>query len=420
MKVSVIIPVYNCEKYVGECIESVQNQTLGDIEIICVNDASTDTSSKILEQYARNDKRIRIVNNQENGGLSFARNRGMKYAKGEYIYFLDSDDTIVSSALEELYERAHRLNTDIIFFDSEMSIVDVKIAGDKRLFCSRIDYGKDKVYNGIEIANKMQSANDYRVPVWLQFWKRRFIEEKQLYFFDRLIYEDELFTYMALMQAERVACIKKTYHMYRRHEDTITMRKIKPINIKSMLIIIQEISAYWYANLDKGINSISYKIICGLEWQINEFLKKMTETVDELQQLWEVDSIYSHYLNIIYKPEDNIGQSENVQIQSSWMFTERDLIYMARASKLYIYGAGSVAARYICYLKEIGILFDGVIVSNKEDNPVQIENIKVFGIDEISKHDNNVVLIGVGKRYMPEVVNMLNEHGLMNYIIAGK
>ena len=101
--VSVIIPVYNLEKYLKQCLESVVSQTLKDIEILCVNDGSTDSSLEILEEYASRDTRIRIIN-QENHGAGNARNTGLNIAAGEYLYFLDGDDYIENKTLELLVE----------------------------------------------------------------------------------------------------------------------------------------------------------------------------------------------------------------------------------------------------------------------------------------------------------------------------
>ena len=101
MKVSIVIPVYNVEKYIRQCLESVINQTLKDIEIIIVNDGTKDSSMKIAEEYL-SDKRIKIIN-KENGGLSSARNAGMRIAQGKYICFIDSDDFIEKNMMEELY-----------------------------------------------------------------------------------------------------------------------------------------------------------------------------------------------------------------------------------------------------------------------------------------------------------------------------
>ena len=112
-KVSVIIPVYNTEKYLRECLESVISQTFTDIEIICVNDGSTDSSLAILEEYASNDKRIKVLK-QKNKGAGSARNFGLKYATGEFLSFLDSDDFFENNFIEQMYSKAKETNADLV------------------------------------------------------------------------------------------------------------------------------------------------------------------------------------------------------------------------------------------------------------------------------------------------------------------
>lgn len=115
VKISIIIPVYNVEKYLHECLDSIINQTFTDIEIICVDDGSTDKSSEILEEYEQKDKRFTVIS-QPNKGVSAARNRGMQQAKGKYIMFVDSDDYIASNACELIYNSAEEKRCDILLF----------------------------------------------------------------------------------------------------------------------------------------------------------------------------------------------------------------------------------------------------------------------------------------------------------------
>ena len=114
-KVSVVIPVYNVEKFLKECLNSIINQSLEDIEIICVDDGSTDNSPKILKEYSLKDNRIKIIS-QENGGHAVATNNGMALANGKYLYLMDSDDILELNALEELYEYAENKNVDFVLF----------------------------------------------------------------------------------------------------------------------------------------------------------------------------------------------------------------------------------------------------------------------------------------------------------------
>ena len=116
-KVSVIIPVYNTQPWLRECLDSVLCQTLGDFEVICVDDGSTDQSGSILQDYAAKDSRFHILS-QSNKGQSAARNAGLKVARGEYVYFLDSDDYIEPDLLETACQEMDSKNLDIVFFDN--------------------------------------------------------------------------------------------------------------------------------------------------------------------------------------------------------------------------------------------------------------------------------------------------------------
>ena len=114
-KVSVIIPIYNVQNFLIDCLDSIVKQSLKEIEIICVNDGSTDDSLSLLLNYSKIDNRIMIID-QRNRGLSEARNTGIKFSNGEFIYFLDSDDLLRLNALYELYEYSKKYNLDIIYF----------------------------------------------------------------------------------------------------------------------------------------------------------------------------------------------------------------------------------------------------------------------------------------------------------------
>lgn len=115
IKVSVIIPVYNSAQYLTKCIESMLNQTLKEIEIICVDDGSTDESLAIIKNYKKLDSRIKILT-QENKYAGVARNNGMRIAKGEYLFFLDSDDFSSDTLLEKVYFKGKDTNADVVFF----------------------------------------------------------------------------------------------------------------------------------------------------------------------------------------------------------------------------------------------------------------------------------------------------------------
>ena len=134
-KVSVIVPVYNVEEYLQPCLESILNQTYGDLEILCINDCSTDNSRAILQEYQRKDSRIILLENETNGGLAYTRNAGLQRAAGEYVLFVDSDDTIASDLVERCMEVIS--DSDMVCFDYQQVTADQQVIG--RQYAYRID-----------------------------------------------------------------------------------------------------------------------------------------------------------------------------------------------------------------------------------------------------------------------------------------
>ena len=220
IKISVIISIYNVEKYLRECLDSVINQTLKNIEIICVNDGSTDNSSKILKEYAVKDKRIIIIE-QKNQGLSCSRNNAMKIAKGEYIQFLDSDDYLKSDTIEKLYNFANKNDLELCsfsgynFIDGENELLENKYWDFDFLptdfNCDHFNY-KDC----FDFINKLP------VSSCLTIYKNDFIKKHQFEFPKGLCFEDNVFYSKALLSAQRCGILKEKLYCRRIHGNSIT------------------------------------------------------------------------------------------------------------------------------------------------------------------------------------------------------
>lgn len=184
VKTSVIIPVYNVEKYLPKCLDSVINQTLKDIEIICINDESPDNCDKILEEYSKKDSRI-IVLNQKNSGQGSARNRGLEIAKGKYIQFLDSDDFYEPNCCEEMYDLMEKhKDMDVACFDTNIiyDAYEDKKEGDANYFKMHFR-GKTKVKPSM--AHQLVDVN-----CWNKIFRKTFIDDNNLRFPEKLHYED--------------------------------------------------------------------------------------------------------------------------------------------------------------------------------------------------------------------------------------
>ena len=222
-KISVIIPVYNVEKYLRECLDSVISQTLAEIEIVCVNDGSRDGSRDILSEYEKKDARIVVVD-KENGGLSSARNCGLDVAKGEYVYFLDSDDLLNSQeALSELYQKAEENKLDQLFFDAEAFFENEEV---KQQNSSYITYYERKgdypdVKCGKDLFCEFQANRDFKPNVGMQLYRRRFLVENQLTFYEGILHEDAVFTMECVTLSKRTAYVKKSYLRRRIRENSI-------------------------------------------------------------------------------------------------------------------------------------------------------------------------------------------------------
>lgn len=206
-----------------ECIDSIINQTLKEIEIICVDDASTDNSLEILKEYALKDKRIKIIKNSFNQGLSVARNVGVDASNGEYVYFLDSDDLITVNALEILYKKCKVDSLDILMFDAEVFWDNESIKESVNWSVNR--YKRKYIYNNVlsgkEYFNLLHKNQDYKVNVQLLFINKQFYFNNNLRFKEGILHEDNLFTFTILLKANRVAHISEAFFKRRVREGSI-------------------------------------------------------------------------------------------------------------------------------------------------------------------------------------------------------
>lgn len=203
-KVSVIVPIYNVEKYLEKCINSLLSQTLEDIQIILVNDGSKDNSGNIAKECEKNNKNRIIYVEKENGGLSDARNYGLKYATGDFIAFLDSDDYIEKNAYEEMYNKAIEENADYVECDFIWE------------FPNKIRVDKQYPYK-----NKKEMLSFVRVVAWNKLIKRQLITDNNLEFPKGLRYEDVEFTYKLIPFINKFAYVDKPFIHYVQREGSI-------------------------------------------------------------------------------------------------------------------------------------------------------------------------------------------------------
>lgn len=259
-KVSVIIPVFNTEPFLKTAMFSILNQTLHEIELIIVDDGSTDNSLTILKDLAQTDARISIFS-QPNSGQSIARNTALKHATGEYVYFMDSDDILDVKALEICYKEAKEKDLDIVTFDAVAFCENpsVKLRGYNYSRSGKIDEG---VHSGIEMLELFLSDNLYKAAPWLLFVKRDFLVNLNLEFYPGIIHEDELFTPILYLNANRVLFIPKILFHRRVRENSTMTKGFSHKNLKGYYTVIDELQK-WSSYKSKRITEIIDQLIFG-------------------------------------------------------------------------------------------------------------------------------------------------------------
>ena len=271
-KVSIIVPVYNAEKYLERCVNSLRNQTLKDIEIILVDDSSTDASLEICNQMAEKDSRIKVIH-KANEGAGLARNAALAIASGEYIGFVDSDDFVELNMFESLYDKAVMYSSDLVM--SGVIFVDGNIFSEKGKCIRKTYFEKDTHFDTEEALKKLrmgivgslpEDADDskYGMSIWKNLFKLELIKKNNLKFQS----EREIFSEDALFMIDYISCIKKAtgisdaFYNYLRNEDSIS-KSYKKDRFEKSLAFMNEVEK----RFKKDIKSDEYRVYTDRFWQ---------------------------------------------------------------------------------------------------------------------------------------------------------
>lgn len=221
-KVSIIVPVYNADLYLEKCLNSLVNQTLQDIEIICVNDNSKDKSLKILQKFAKNDNRIKIINFKETNGQSKARNIAIESVSGEYIGFVDADDFVDIDMFEKMYKKAQK--SDMVMCQTKVFDEKVQSYKDDAYFALDCfdDKFTEKPFNHEDTKDFITEIN---VSVWNKIYRTEFLKKCGVKFQEGFIYEDLPYFYEVYTLAKKVVLLKEFLYTYRINNKNSTMTR---------------------------------------------------------------------------------------------------------------------------------------------------------------------------------------------------
>ena len=403
IKVSVIIPVYNVEKYLRECLDSVKGQTLKDIEIICIDDHSPDNCPQILDEYASGDDRFKIIHLSENHQQGYARNRGMEVASGEYIYLLDSDDLIAVDAMERLYDEAEKYELDGLIFDSQVFYDDEKL---KKKYGSypahRTGKYEDRVYTGMELFSAFMSQMEWNCYIQRQFWKREYLSREDIRFPEGVEHEDEVFSFEAIIASERVMYRDYDFYIRRVRENSVVTSPPAPKNFYGYFM------DYGYmveAAAKRGLHSDAIDANLGRIYaHLMDYYDKMADHEDLAAWFHTRESLERFKLFEASrngrKYYDSLAGNAALKIQEE------------TPEEVYIYGAGVIARNVWQGLTRQGFIIGGFLVTESRDNPKALFGRPVLQADTFKTDKNVLIIIAVTKGYQKEIASFLDKKGL--------
>ena len=270
--ISVIVPIYNVEKYLPECIDSIINQTYKNIEILLINDGLTDNCDKICDEYSKKDERIKVIH-KENGGLSDARNCGIDIANGEYIAFVDSDDYLSEQFIEKLYISIIENNTKL----SQCNFVKVTnnyVEIEKRGYNEKI-----KTKSGYEMIKDLYTNHWENIVAWNKLYAKELFNDLR-YPYGK-IHEDEFITYQVLYKLDNVAIVEEYLYKYRQNENSITGEKFKLQRLDVLKALEERIKFFEQKN-EKQLYEMS---LIAYLWKLKECYVKTRKYINDSKDI---------------------------------------------------------------------------------------------------------------------------------------
>ena len=364
--VSVIIPVLNCEKYLPQCIESVLSSTLDDVEVIVVDDGSTDRSASIAESY----EGVTTIR-KSHSGCGGARNAGLDVSTGKYVYFLDSDDYISSSFLESIFRKAEADQLDGLLFNMTPIYESDEI---ERTYATAYDsryqlIERNRVIDGRKMFAQLMKTNEYRAYVQRQLWRREFLVENDCVFPKSIGHQDESFTMCAILSSQRIECIDED-GLYRRYrEGSIVVSTNPVVNYYDYFITYCVLARL---ALDRFGDIPEAKVL-----PIRIFLTMVAnkggfEAFPDAGLFPDEDYLDAYAGYLLYKEI-----SEGIE-----SVDDEQLARIKKADAVYLYGAGNWGGRMHRLLAANDIAVERVIVTDVQGNPLALNGTKIVGAQE--------------------------------------
>lgn len=406
-KVTVVIPVYNVEAWFPACLDSVLNQTLKDIEVICIDDVSPDRCGEIMDAYAAKDSRVIPVHLTENHQQGYGRNVGLERAEGKYIYFLDSDDMIEQNALQELYDTAEKDQLDGIFFDSQVIYENEELRKKHSLYKGlREGTYKDEVYKGSDLLDAFNAQHEWTCYVQRQLWNTDFLRRHQLTFPVHTEHEDEWLPFAAILLADRVRYLRKPYFIRRYRENSVMTRPPHPKDFHGYFVNYCMMTDFLRREKIQSAGALDN--LSRIYGCINLFWPVFKAQEDPAS--WFRGTVYEDRY-YFYESEKLMADIMKKEEEARWSF-------LRQYRHVYIYGAGRIGQSLFLRLQSISIPVDGFIVTSAGNNPAEVYHRKVTELDDHVQEKDSVIVVAMAAAYHDEVRELLDRKGFHYYTYA--
>lgn len=415
VKVSVVIPIYNAEDYLEECLKSVMTQTLKEIEIICVDDGSIDKSGEIIEWAARSDERI-IPLSQNNKYAGVARNFGMSVATGEYIVFLDADDYFDSQMLEKAYLCAKNENVDIVIWGGYISSEETGVLHAEN-FLKEEYIPKTNSFDTSDIANRL--FNFTVAAPWNKMYKATFIKENDLRFQEYKRVNDAFFVEMALALSKRIGIVRENLVYYR----SGNVNSLQGSNNETPLLFSQVFSdmqdylknkGLYYKYHDSFINLALDHCIYNLECMKNAdsfsclFESLRTDIFINLDITEDKKDIFinkNNYEKYIYIMTHSPLEYWMEKYYQSVAINKKSYLFpfgrIKPNSRIVLYAAGKVGREFYMQLKKTKYCSNILWIDKAIRN---VEDVRVAEVSGIRSHDFDYVVIAIEKKNVADEI----------------
>lgn len=404
-KISIIVPVYNVEDYLPSCLDSICEQSLTDIQVICVDDCSTDSSWEILKAYSDKYRFVEIFKNSGNMGLAYTRNEGVRHACGTYIMYVDSDDYLAPDCLSMVYEQMQTDSLDILFFD-----VQEFEDGNNKLNARRIRKNCYEPISGYKLMASLVKNAEMFGAVWGAAYRREYIEEQEIKFIDGILHEDIAYTFAAVLNAKRAYVTNQIVYYYRQRADSILHNPDWSELLRGLTVTYASMLLTW--------NDFLYRENCSGEDAV--YLMKYMDSVVRLMRsrflhVPESENTDMVTGNFFY----NFCFSRRMMLEA--YFEPEDIRCMEKAGEVCVYGAGNMAGEVIETLLECGIRIRGVYVTDASENGAYICGVPVSPYTDISfSEKSQCMVIAVSRAWQCEIVGLLEENKFKGSIVKVK